>query len=133
MNECIFCKIIKKEVPAYIVYEDDYSIAFLDINPVSTGHILVVPKKHYERITDMPENDLKEFMASVQKVAKMVETKLSKDYNIITNHGPKAGQMINHVHFHIIPRYGQEQLFVWITHKLTEEEAKKVLDVLKKE
>jgi len=131
MNDCIFCKIIRKEVPAYIVYEDEYSVAFLDINPISLGHILVVPKKHYERITDMPEDYLKEFMASVQKVAKIIETKLSRDYNIVVNHGSKAGQIINHVHFHIIPRYGQEQLFIWTTHKLTEEEAEKILDTLK--
>jgi len=133
MSECIFCKIIRREIPAYIVYEDEHSLAFLDINPVSPGHILVVPKKHYERITDMPENDLKEFMASVQKVAKIVETRLSNDYNIVVNHGPGAGQIINHVHFHIIPRYGQEKLFAWTTHKLTEEEAKKILSILNNE
>ena len=129
--ECVFCKIVNKEIPAYTVYEDENVIAFLDINPVSEGHILVVPKKHYERITEMPEEDFRKFSESLQKVVKLVENKLSKDYNIIVNHGERAGQVIKHVHFHIIPRYGNEQLFLWLTHKLTEEEARRVLEKLK--
>jgi len=129
--ECVFCKIIKKELPAYIVYEDDVAIAFLDINPVSEGHILVVPKKHVTRLTEMSEEELTEFMKRVQKVAKMVEEKLTKDYNIIINQGSKAGQIIQHLHIHIIPRHtGEEKVFLWVTHKLTEEEAKKVLEKL---
>ncbi len=128
---CIFCKIIKKEIPAYIVYEDDVAIAFLDINPVSEGHLLVVPKKHVSRLTELSEEEAAEFIKKVQKVAKMVEEKLSKDYNIVINQGERAGQVIQHLHFHIIPRYGNEKLFLWVTHKLTEEEAKRVLEKLK--
>ncbi len=129
--ECVFCKIINKEIPAYIVYEDDVAIAFLDINPVSEGHLLVVPKKHVSRLTELSEEEAAEFIKRVQKIAKLVEEKLSKDYNIIINQGEKAGQVIQHLHVHIIPRYGKEQLFLWVTHKLTEEEAKRVLEKLK--
>ena len=129
--ECVFCKIVNKELPAYIVYEDENVVAFLDINPVSEGHTLVVPKKHYERITDMLEEEFKKFMESFQKVVKLIESKLSKDYNIVVNHGEKAGQVIKHVHFHVIPRKGDEKVFLWITHKLTEEEAKRVLEKLR--
>ncbi len=129
--DCIFCRIIAGEIPSYKVYEDENVLAFLDINPVSEGHILVVPKKHYERITEMSEEELKNFFASVQKVAKLVENKLSKDYNIVINHGKLAGQVINHVHVHIIPRKGNEEVFSWKTHQLTEEEAKKVIEKIK--
>jgi len=129
--DCIFCKIANKEIKAYVVYEDDVSIAFLDINPVSKGHIIFIPKKHYNKLSEIPDNDLERLMKSFKKVLKIVEERISKSYNIINNCGKLAGQEIDHVHIHIIPRYGNEKLFLWATHKLTEEEAKEVLDKLK--
>ena len=130
--ECVFCKIINKELPAYIVYEDEDTMAFLDINPVSKGHLLVVPKKHYSRLSEIPQEELKRFFQGLQNVVKMVESNLSKHYNIVVNQGELAGQVINHLHFHIIPRYGNEQIFVWLTHKLSKEEAQEVLEKLGK-
>jgi len=130
--ECVFCKIINKELPAYIVYEDEDTMAFLDINPVSKGHLLVVPKKHYSRLSEIPQEELKRFFQGLQNVVKMVESNLSKHYNIVVNQGELAGQVINHLHFHIIPRYGNEQIFIWLTHKLSKEEAQEVLEKLGK-
>ena len=131
MEECVFCKIIKKELPAYVVYEDENAIAFLDIAPLSEGHTLVVPKKHYSRLTDMPIKDARAFLESVYKVAKIIEEKISKDYNIIVNQGRTAGQVINHLHVHIVPRYGNEQIFIWKSHQLNDDEAKRILEKLK--
>jgi len=130
--ECVFCKIINKELPAYIIYEDENTMAFLDINPVSKGHLLVVPKRHYSKLSEMPIEELEKFFKGLQNVIKIVENKLSNHYNIVVNQGEKAGQVINHLHFHIIPRYGYEQIFIWNTHKLTEDEAKEVLKKLGK-
>jgi len=128
---CIFCKIANKEVQSYVVYEDDISIAFLDINPLSKGHILFIPKKHYTRISEIPDEELEKLVKSFKKLLKIVEEKISKNYNIINNCGKLAGQEIEHVHIHIVPRYGNEKIFLWITHKLTEEEAKEILERLR--
>ena len=129
--KCIFCEIASKSIKAYIVYEDDISMAFLDINPVSKGHILLIPKKHYTKLSEMPEDELERFIRSFKKVLKLVEEKLSKNYNVIINTGKLAGQEIEHLHIHIIPRYGSETVFLWNTHKLTEEEAIDILNKLK--
>jgi len=128
---CIFCKIANKEIKSYIVYEDDVSIAFLDINPLSKGHILFIPKKHYTKISEIPDEELGKLIKSFKRLLKIVEEKISKNYNIINNCGKLAGQEIEHVHIHIVPRYGNEQIFLWITHKLTEEEAKEILERLR--
>ncbi len=126
-EDCIFCKIIKGEIPAYKVYEDDFVVAFLDIYPATKGHTLVVPKKHVERLKELNEEELKKFWSGVKKVIEKIE-KLSEDYNIIINQGSKAGQEVPHLHVHLIPRYGNEKLYCEIRHKLTEEEAKEVLE-----
>jgi len=128
---CIFCKITNKEVKSYVVYEDDVSIAFLDINPLSKGHILFIPKKHYTKISEIPDEELEKLVKSLKKLLKIIEEKISKNYNIINNCGKLAGQEIEHVHIHIVPRYGNEKVFLWITHKLTEEEAKEILERLR--
>jgi len=133
MEGCIFCKIVNREIPAYVVYEDDNVIAFLDIFPLSEGHTLVIPKKHYSRLSEMPEEEAKKFIESFHKVVKIIEEKISKDYNIGVNQGKLAGQEIMHLHFHIVPRYGKEQIFLWNSHKLTEEEVKRVFEKLGKQ
>ncbi|MEM1895702.1 MAG: HIT family protein [Nanopusillaceae archaeon] len=127
MNSCIFCKIANKEIKSYILYEDSFSVAFLDINPISEGHTLFIPKKHYTRLTEIPENERELFFKSFINFLKVFEEKVSKDYNIINNCGKIAQQEIEHLHIHIIPRYGKEKVFYWETHKLTEEEAAKIV------
>ncbi|BFI73096.1 hydrolase [Nanoarchaeota archaeon] len=132
--DCIFCKIANKEIPAYIVYEDNYSVVFLDINPVNKGHLLFIPKKHYERLSLMDFEYSKGFYESFQKFLKIFEEKISKDYNILVNNGKKAGQAVFHAHIHLIPQYEDEEykkIFNWNTHKLTEEEAKEILSKFK--
>lgn len=105
MDDCLFCKIISGEIPAKIVYEDDTSIAFLDIAPCTEGHTVVIPKKHYENFTDMNEKDAGNLFASVKKIASAVEKATGADgSNIGLNNGKAAGQEVPHVHIHIIPR-----------------------------
>ncbi len=103
--DCLFCKIISGEIPAKIVYEDDTSIAFLDIAPCAEGHTVVIPKKHYAHFTDMDADDVKDLFASVKKIAIAVEKATEADgSNIGLNNKKAAGQEVPHVHIHIIPR-----------------------------
>ncbi|WP_423792592.1 HIT family protein [Methanocaldococcus indicus] len=106
---CIFCKIVNGEIPAKVVYEDDYVLAFLDINPRSKGHTLVIPKKHYEKFEDIPDEELQKLILGVKKTLNILKKLGFSDYNIVNNNGKLAGQEVNHVHFHIIPRFGEEE------------------------
>jgi histidine triad (HIT) family protein len=102
----IFEKIIGREIPAYIVYEDDDVISFLDISQATKGHTLVVPKKAYKNIYEMPEDLLSKVIIVTQKVAKAIELAFNpKGLNILNNTNEIAGQTVFHFHVHIIPRY----------------------------
>jgi len=106
MDDCIFCKIIKGEIPSYKVYEDEKVFAFLDIHPLSKGHTLVLPKEHYRDILDIPD----ELLCAVNKVSKHLVSKIQKKYSplgfiINQNNGESAGQTIHHYHLHIKPVY----------------------------
>ena|SRR3989344_2132358 len=104
--ECIFCKIIAGEIPTSKIYEDNDTIAFLDIQPSTAGHCLVIPKKHYENIIDCDELTLRRVIGAVQKVAVKVKKELNAEgINIVQNNGKHAGQAVFHIHFHVIPRY----------------------------
>ena len=102
----IFTKIINRELPGEIVYEDDHAIAFLDINPKSEGHTLVVPKFEMASFDALPPDVLAPLMLAVQKVARAVTRAMNTPhYNLSLNNGAPAGQLVFHVHFHIIPRH----------------------------
>ena len=103
--DCLFCKIIAGEIPSYKVYEDEFVYAFLDINPMSRGHTVVIPKIHIERFTEMAPEDVGRLFRSVSQVARSIEQILSiPGSNIGINNGEVAGQIVPHVHVHIIPR-----------------------------
>ena len=105
MVDCIFCKIINGDIPSYKIYEDEEVLAFLDINPVALGHTLVIPKEHYETVFDAQEESFGKLSAKVAKVAKKINNALDCDgINILQNNGKASGQVIFHVHFHLIPR-----------------------------
>lgn len=108
---CIFCKIIAAEVPAAVVYEDDSVLAFLDVGPLSDGHLLVIPRKHYTRLTDVPP-ELCAQIASVLPLLGRVALEVTKaeGFNVLLNQGAVAGQAVPHIHFHIIPRRNDDQL-----------------------
>lgn len=130
MNDCIFCKIVKGEVPCHKIYEDENVLAFLDINPASRGHTLVLPKKHFRSFIHMNEKEYLEFMKSFQKVAKGI-SKYTEDFNVIQNNGKEAGQVVEHLHFHIIPRRTGDGLHLGTWRSTTDTEIEKVRDVLK--
>ncbi len=102
--DCIFCKIINKEIPSNIVYEDESVIAFKDLNPVAPVHILVVPKKHISALSEVSEEDitlLGKILYACKKIAKTLP-ECDDGYRIINNCGDNAGQTVKHIHFHII-------------------------------
>jgi histidine triad (HIT) family protein len=119
MENCIFCKIAKGEIKSWKVYENDYVFAFFDINPVSEYHTLVVSKKHYENIFDIPENELLEIIKAVKIITTLYNQKLGiKNIQIVSNSGIEAQQEVFHIHFHIVPRQeGDSQNINW-THKI---------------
>ena len=104
-NNCIFCAIAEGEIPSFKVYEDDLVLAYLDINPFSEGHTLVIPKAHTTGLLDTPEETLAALLARVKKVAAHLKTALGCDgFHILQNNGAAAGQTVGHIHFHIVPR-----------------------------
>ena len=112
-NDCLFCAIAAGEIPSFKVYEDDLVLAYLDINPFSRGHTLVIPKKHSFGILDADDETLAAVIVRVKKVAAHVTAQLGCDgFNVLQNNGEAAGQTVKHVHFHIIPRwYGDPLVF----------------------
>lgn len=95
MNDCIFCKIGRKVILADIIYEDDFSIAFLDINPVNIGHTLLMPKEHHENVFDLPEELLAKLSLNSKRLASAIKESLSADgINITSNNGHAAGQLV---------------------------------------
>ncbi len=106
---CIFCKIINKEIPSNIVYEDDQVLAILDLAQTTKGHTLVMPKKHYADITEIPDDELAYLMKVVKSLAQKITVNLgASGFNILVNTKEVAGQSVMHLHVHIIPRYDEE-------------------------
>lgn len=104
-NDCVFCAIAAGEIPSFKVYEDELVLAYLDINPFSEGHTLVIPKAHTTGLLDTPEETLAVLLARVKKVAAHLKTALGCDgFHILQNNGAAAGQTVGHIHFHIVPR-----------------------------
>jgi histidine triad (HIT) family protein len=110
-ESCIFCKIVRKQAPVSIIYENETVMAFLDIRPLNMGHMLIVPKAHYIDIFDIPEEQL----IQVHRIAKQVSFAVKKVTNadgisIIQQNGKAAGQDIFHLHVHVVPRYDGQKL-----------------------
>ncbi len=112
--DCIFCKIIKGEIPSVKIYEDTNYLAFLDIQPNNPGHTLVVPKKHSRNIFDIESSDLLGLYEIVKKISAAVKNGVSADgINITMNNEPAAGQIVFHTHTHIIPRFKDDGYKHW--------------------
>ena len=130
---CIFCKISKGEIPCTKIYEDEHVLSFLDISPVHPGHALVILKKHYETITDIPDDEIIPLMHVLQKVCKGVKKGVdSEGYNVIMNNYKAAGQLVPHAHFHIIPRFEGDGLKQWPQGRYKEGQDKTVAENIKK-
>lgn len=127
MNDCIFCKIIKKEIPADVVYEDENCLAFLDITPINPGHVLLIPKKHYENLYDLPDEILSKLAPIIKKLAIAVKKGIDAEgINIGMNNERPAGQLVPHAHFHIMPRFSNDNYQHWHGQPYKEGESKEI-------
>ena len=115
MSDCIFCKIANGEIPSNTIFEDDNFRVILDNGPATKGHALVLPKKHYADLFEIPEETVMEAVKVAKKVAGTMKDKLGCDgLNLVQNNGAAAGQTVMHFHLHIIPRYENDgQHILW--------------------
>ncbi len=132
MSDCLFCKIIRGELPSYKVYEDEHTMAFLDINPVNAGHTLVVPKKHSTNIFDIAPEDWATLAETARVLSIAVENALDADgVNIAMNNREHAGQIVDHPHLHIIPRFKGDGLKLMPQRSYTDNEAEPVAEKIR--
>jgi histidine triad (HIT) family protein len=132
MEECIFCKIIKGEIPCSKIYEDSNVLAFLDIGPVNQGHTLVIPKEHCKDLFDIPDSILKEVIVAIKKIGVAVQSGVGCDgISLSISNGESAGQVVPHAHFHIIPRLKTDGLKLWPQNKYEDGEMEKVCENIK--
>ena len=129
---CIFCQIIAGEIPSYKVYEDDQVFAFLDIAPINYGHILVIPKKHAANLEEIEASELEPLMRVVKLLgAAVIKSSVAEGYNVVVNNNAAAGQIVPHLHFHIIPRNTCDSLSTWPGGKYGDGEAEEALNKIK--
>lgn len=134
MTDCVFCKIVSKEIPSEVLYENDKVLSVLDINPIHLGHALVIPKQHCNDFLDLPE----ETYHSIFQAAKIVTEALVKSldlegYNLFSNNGTIAGQSVFHFHLHITPRYRNDNIrFVLNLKKYSDGEMKQYGTIIRK-
>ncbi|KAH9919287.1 HIT-like protein [Fomitopsis serialis] len=132
LASCIFCKIVKGEIPSFKLIETESAFSFLDINPLAKGHALVIPKYHAEKLHDVPDEHLKDLMVIAKKIA---VAQGFVDYNILQNNGRIAHQEVDHVHFHVIPKPSAtdtEGLVIgWPQQKLSMDELSKLHEEIK--
>lgn len=132
MENCIFCKIIGGEIPADKIYEDENCLAFLDITPINPGHTLLVPKKHYENLYDVPDELLSQMAPIIKKLAVAVKQGMNAEgINVGMNNEQPAGQLVPHAHFHIIPRFSNDGHHHWKGGSYQEGQSQKVADKIK--
>lgn len=104
-SSCVFCKIVAGEIPSLRVFEDDAALAFVDIGPLAEGHLLVIPKRHCERLEEMSGEEVGRITGHLPRLARAVlQVTGAAAYNVLQNNGRESGQEVPHVHFHIIPR-----------------------------
>ena len=135
MTDCIFCRIIRGELPCAKVYEDERVVGFLDINPVNPGHTLVLPKRHYATLFDILPDDLHASAAACQKIAAAVYKAVkASGLNLFQNNYRAAGQVVDHIHFHLVPRFPRDNfLSSWPGKPCPQAELDKMLERIKAE
>lgn len=132
MKDCIFCKIINKEIPSYKIYEDEFSYAFLDISNDANGHILVIPKTHCENILDCPKDCLLHLIETVQKISQHLVDKCGFDgVNILNANGQAAEQSVFHLHIHLLPRSNKDNLKVFPSLEKNNESLEEIAEKLR--
>jgi histidine triad (HIT) family protein len=125
--DCIFCEIIQRKKKGYFIYEDDSHIAFLDKYPIDYGHSLILPREHFEKITDMNSDKVGELFSKVPKIAKaIIKTTNADAFSLAQNNGRAAKQIVPHVHIHVIPRFNNKGT-VWTKRDIGKDEELKIL------
>ena len=110
-SDCIFCKIVTKEIPCLDVWEDSHTLAFMDINPANRGHVLVIPKEHWPNVYEISDDAIAAVCQSAKRVAKAVREALQPDgINLLQANGPGAAQSVFHFHIHVLPRMTGDEL-----------------------
>ena len=134
MQSCVFCKVLKNEIPSTKMYEDEKTLAFLDISPVNYGHALVIPKSHSENLLSMKDDDLFAMVKTSQKVADAIMKGLKADgFNLGMNNYKAAGQLVMHSHIHVIPRFKNDGLKLnWPNKKYEIGKSKETAEILMK-
>ena len=132
-DDCIFCRMVAGRIPVARVYEDEIVLAFLDIGPISDGHTLVIPKQHFERLHDCPPDLLGEVASRLGRIAGAVVAAMNADgYNLLCNNGRAAGQLIEHLHFHIVPRNVGDGVFDrWPSYRYPQGKIEKIADKIR--
>ncbi len=134
MEKCIFCQIVVGEIPCEKVYEDAEVFAFLDIVPVNAGHTLVIPKKHYENIFEVPDELFGHLGVVAKKVAHAIKDGVGADgVNVAMNNGKHAGQVVFHAHIHVMPRYEGDGYQLWKGREYKEHERGEVGEKIRKQ
>lgn len=112
-EDCIFCKIAAGEIPCFKLYEDEHTLAFMDINPANPGHALAIPKAHSPNLLESPDETLAVTVATARKVARAVQMTVNPDgLNLVQANGPGAAQSVFHLHMHVIPRFTGDNLML---------------------
>jgi histidine triad (HIT) family protein len=129
-EDCLFCGIVAGDVPGQIVDSDEHTVAFMDINPATRGHALVVPRRHSTDLMDVSDDDLAYTMAAARRLARRMDETLEPDgFNILNSTRPAAWQTIFHYHLHVIPRYEDDPLKLpWIPGPGDPDEIKAIAD-----
>ncbi|MFQ5591689.1 MAG: HIT family protein [Phycisphaerae bacterium] len=109
--DCIFCRIVAVETPAFVIFENDAVVAFLDIGPLAEGHVLVIPRAHYAKLSELPVSECAQLGAVLPSIARaLLEVTDAAGFNLLVNEGRTAGQLVSHVHIHLIPRVANDKL-----------------------
>ena len=133
MNDCLFCKIVKGEIPSYKLTEGSQTFSFLDIFPVSKGHSLIITKRHVEDLRDLTAEEWVEVGRLTQSVGNALQKSVKADgFSLLLRNGKAAGQEVPHVHFHLIPRFHSDALEEWHGTKADSAELQKNLENIKK-
>ena len=132
-EDCLFCKIVAGEVPAKVVDSDEHTVAFMDINPATRGHALVVPREHSTDLIEISDADLERTFAAARRLARRMEEVLEPaGYNILNSCRPAAWQTIFHFHVHVVPRYDDDPLKLpWVPRGGDEQEIAAIADRLR--
>lgn len=131
--DCLFCKIAAGQIPAVKVYEDDRILAFMDINPINDGHLLVIPRHHADGLLDIAEEDLQRVALVAQGLARIIRREFKPEgLNIVQSNGQAAGQIVPHFHLHLIPRKPEDRLTKLMNWGLEPGDMDKINEVAKK-